>query len=80
MAKVVSITPAIPGWFSVFSEADGSKTEYPVALWTLMEDEDRPGVRWPSSYSAGLAGVVIDMLETDDSAGNFVGHVYRPTH
>ena len=39
MAKVISITSEIPGWFSVFSDADGSKTEYPVALWALMEDE-----------------------------------------
>jgi hypothetical protein len=74
------LAPAIPGWFSVFSEADGNKTEYPVALWTLMEDEDQPGVRWPSSYSAGVAGVVNDMLETDDSVGNFVGYVYRPSN
>jgi hypothetical protein len=42
MAKVISITSEIPGWFLVFSEAYGSKSKYPVVLWALIKDEDRP--------------------------------------
>ncbi|WP_163840416.1 hypothetical protein [Pseudoxanthomonas sacheonensis] len=76
MPKVLSITPALPGWYSVFKEEDGTTNESPVILWALVEDDEDPSMRWPASYSfserdpGGLA-------TTDDEISNFDGHIYR---
>ena len=75
MSKVLSITPALPGWFSVYK--DGEETfELPVVLWALVEDDDNPALRWPTSYSVG-GDTAEAMTSTDDEDANFTGYVYR---
>ncbi|KAF1722645.1 hypothetical protein [Pseudoxanthomonas wuyuanensis] len=75
MPKAISITAAPPGWFSVFKDTEGT-FEQPVALWALMEDEDNPAMRWPTSYSTA-ADDPMSLNHPDDEDANFVGHVYR---
>lgn len=80
MPKVISVTPAVPGWFSVFKEEDGNTYELPVVLWALVEDEENPALRWPASYSIADRDPA-GLLSTDDEASNFDGHIYRaPGH
>lgn len=76
MAKVLSITPALPGWYSTFKEADGGTYELPVALWALIEDDENPSLRWPSSYSVA-EGDSAGLLHTDDEDSQFAGYLYR---
>ena len=76
MPKVVSITPALPGWYSTFKDSDGETYELPVALWALIEDDNDPSLRWPSSYSVA-EGDRSGLLHTDDEDSGFAGYLYR---
>lgn len=75
MAKVLSIVPALPGWFSIFKDDEGG-FELPVALWALVEDDDDPALRWPTSYSVA-EGDAASMSQADDDDPGFAGYVYR---
>jgi len=38
--KILSITTASPGWFSVFKLGDHTVVHEPVAVWALIQDID----------------------------------------
>lgn len=78
MAKLLSIMPAQPGWFSVYRDDDGGTFEMPVALWALVEDEKNPDLRWPTSFSPSESDAA-GMIQADDEDRNFAGYVFRPS-
>lgn len=75
--RVVSITPATPGWFSVYRQ-DGGTTEMRVALWALIEEtgEDGKLYTYPASFSIGEGPGDLD-TEPDHETSNFAGYNYR---
>ncbi|WP_313426086.1 hypothetical protein [Stenotrophomonas rhizophila] len=75
MAKILSITPALPGWYSVFKDGDGEFV-LPVALWALVEDDEDPSLRWPTSFSVSEGDGSSTFTVTDDEDRSFIGHRY----
>jgi hypothetical protein len=75
--KVLSITPALPGWFSEYRQ-DGGTIEMRVALWALVEKvgEDGKTYTYPTSFSVGEGPGTME-AEPDDETENFVGYAYR---
>lgn len=75
MAKVLSIAPALAGWFSTYRDDTGG-FELPVALWAVVEDKAHPEGQRATSFSPCENDP--GCLDTpDDEDANFTGYVYR---
>ena len=75
MARALSITAAQPGWVAVYDDGAG-QYEVPVVLWALVEDEEMPGMTFPSAFSADVNGnVELSALDYDDP--NFVCYRFK---
>lgn len=69
--KITSVTPALPGWVSVFEDDDGGEMYMALAVWAVVEDEH-------GSRVVGMAGGEMVLLP-DTDATNFLRWEYNPT-
>ena len=68
MSKIVQLVSAHPGWVSVFTSADGSRTYRPVVAFGLVEDDD--GDRSLQPYSGDA--------HPDNLTHGYVGYEFSP--
>jgi hypothetical protein len=74
-SRILSITPALPGWFSIRSDGAGTWLQ-PVALWALKEVQDPKGAYQVATSYSLIDGEAWDPYGTDDEDESFKGYRY----
>lgn len=76
ISKILSMTAAPPGWYSVFRNEDGTMYRSPVAMWLLVEDRDVNGRGLPLTYADAYCEqeVCFNMRDTESNE-KFVGWI-----
>lgn len=79
MSKIISITPAPPGWFALFRALQ--VIQRPVVLWALAQSGPDASATYPTSFSMSPLnedeGMGLD-AKPDDEHENFIGYRYYP--
>lgn len=75
-ARLISITPALPGWYAVYRDENGEWLQ-PIALWAHMEEPTADGRRrtFPTSFSIA-DGEGLSNAAADHDQPDFVGYRY----
>ena len=69
--KIIQVTTANPGWYTVYKDNDGTEFWSPLACWVLVEVTD-DGETWTHVDGIDLLGEGADGLVTCSELGNFI--------